>query len=203
MTQLRALMRQRRLPRLVRRLKPAIRTLPTLEDRLAVLFPLLTPVSDCLRERALPVLNAKLDDGPLSTNRPVWQDLAHATVGFSGIAQGFDANGFFVRFLVGLGENGISLGPLPGVGQLFGNTDLPILGARPVWLGNGVVPPFRPDQPCMQQAPPNLNADTAAPPASRSIRGDRSLTHKRLVSILRSFQREAKARARAQLRRGG
>ena len=54
-SQLRAWVRPNELPRLVTNLKPALQRLPTLSKRLGVLFPLVSPVTDCLYKRAEPV----------------------------------------------------------------------------------------------------------------------------------------------------
>jgi hypothetical protein len=35
---------------------------------------------------------------------------------------------------------------------------------RPTWLGFGVVPPFRPDESCIAQPLPNLQARSGPPP---------------------------------------
>jgi phospholipid/cholesterol/gamma-HCH transport system substrate-binding protein len=136
------------LPRLVSTLGPAVRKLPRLERELNTLFPLVTPVSDCVREKTVPVLQAKAPDGDLSSGRPIWADLAHAFVGLASAGQDFDANGFNVRYLAGVGETSITTGNLPGLGELAGLSTAPVTGARPLWLGPGVAPPYRPDVPC-------------------------------------------------------
>jgi hypothetical protein len=53
-----------------------------------------------------------------------------------------------VRYLAGVGETSVTTGSLPGLGTLAGLSSAPVTGARPLWLGPGVVPPFRPDVPC-------------------------------------------------------
>jgi len=167
LVQLEALSRPTELPRLVSRLKPALGDLPTLEQRLDALFPLVTPVVTCVRDRAVPVLNAKLDDGPLSTGRPVWQNLAHTTVGLASAAQNFDANGSWVRYLSTGGTATVSTGAVPGVGTLLGTAANPIEGSRPQWLGSQKTPPFRPDAPCTEQPAPDLRARTG--PGMRTV----------------------------------
>jgi virulence factor Mce-like protein len=156
--QARALVRPSELPALVHRLRPVTRALPGLERRLDALFPLVTPVTDCLAQRVVPVLNAKLDDGKLSTGDPAWLDLAHATVSLNSVAQDFDANGPMVRYLFQLGAQTISTGALPGIGTLLGSVSQPLLGVRPHWLGPGVSPPYRPDATCRDQPAPDLKA---------------------------------------------
>jgi len=162
--QLRLAVRPAQLPRLLSTLRPALVALPAFSRNLRTLFPLVTPVSDCLRDRAIPVLDAKLDDGRLSSGRPVWQDLVHAASGLSGATQDFDANGTAVRYGSGFGPQTLMLGGLTG------RASSPVLGTRPRWLGPGVSPPYRPDRPCRDQAPPKLQA-----------RGDGAVTSARTV----------------------
>jgi virulence factor Mce-like protein len=164
--QLRLAVRPAQLPRLLSTLRPALVALPAFSRNLRVLFPLVKPVSDCVRDHVIPVLDAKLDDGRLSSGRPVWQDLVHAASGLSGATQDFDANGTAVRYGAGIGPQTLMLG-----GGLSGGASSPVLGTRPRWLGPGVSPPYRPDQPCRNQAPPNLRA-----------RGDGALASTRTVS---------------------
>jgi hypothetical protein len=153
--QLHAVTRPGQLPQLISNLRPALVALPGFTRDLRALFPLVTPVTDCVRDRAIPVLNTQLDDGRLSTGRPVWQDLGHAVAGLTGATQDFDGNGLAVRYLVGAGPDTVRLG-----GGLSGRTNTPLLGARPHWLGLGQESPFRPDAPCRDQQAPDLKART-------------------------------------------
>jgi virulence factor Mce-like protein len=147
------------LPALVTTLTPPINQLPTLSRRLRTLFPLVTPVSDCLRDRVIPTLSTKIDDGQLSTDRPVWQDLVHAAVGLAGASQNSDANGPSVRYLAAAGDSTIATGSLPGIGQLVA-LGPEIKGSTPKWLGNGRMSPFRPDLACRDATPVNLQSRT-------------------------------------------
>lgn len=190
--QVRALVQPQELPALIQALEPALRDLPTLSRRLRRVLALLTPVTDCLRERVIPVLEAELDDGQHSSGRPVWQDLAHSMVGLASMAQSFDANGPAVRYLAGGGDVVFTTDPLPGIGQLSGRTSEPILGARPVWFGPGAKLPFRPDAECRRQPPPDLQARTNIPvPTGSRVApaGRRQITRREaraLVEQLRS-----------------
>jgi len=147
------------LVRLVNDLQPVLPEIPRLALLARGLFPFVGPIVTCLRDNVVPTLNARLDDGALSSGRPVWQDLAHALVGFAGGSQNFDANGPWARYLGSTGMETVSTGAVPGLGQLFGGTSEPILGARPVWKGTDGHPPLRPDAPCAEQAPPDLRAE--------------------------------------------
>lgn len=155
------------LPALLSDLRPTLATLPPLTDRLRTLLPLVTPVTDCVRDRAIPVLEAKLDDGALTTGRPVWQDTASALPGLAGASGSFDANGAWVRYNSGIGEQSVSTGTVangvvPSLASvLSGTTSSPPIGSRPTWLGTGHLPPFRPDVGCATNAPPDLQARTS------------------------------------------
>ncbi|HWE32627.1 MAG TPA: MlaD family protein [Solirubrobacteraceae bacterium] len=138
--------------------------LPSLVQRLGGLFPVLKPVTDCVRTHIAPILLAKVPDGSLSTGQPVWQEFAHALVGLSGATQNFDANGYTLRILIGVGAETITA-VLPGLGKVIGT--LPgagaILGARPQWVGDLTANVFHPEAPCASQPLPNLGSATAAP----------------------------------------
>jgi virulence factor Mce-like protein len=144
-------------------LEPVLPEIPRLALLARGLFPLVGPIVTCLNDNVVPTLNAKLDDGALSSGRPVWQDLLHALVGFAGGSQNFDANGPWVRYMGSTGTETLSTGDVPGLGRLFGGTSEPLVGARPVWRGANGYPPLRPDQPCTQQAPPDLRAEAGLP----------------------------------------
>lgn len=167
--QARPLARPAELPALLTKLKPTVNRLPTLSIRLRTLFPLVTPVSDCLRERVLPTLKTNINDGRLSTGRPVWQDLVHATTGLASASQNFDGNGPSVRYLSVAGDSTIATGSLPGLGSLVGKGP-DLQGSTPKWLGNGKLSPFRPDAACRDSTPVNLQARTPFPAAGSSTR---------------------------------
>jgi virulence factor Mce-like protein len=152
-----ALTQPERLPAVTRSLQPIARRLPSSERRLQALFGWVTPVSDCVRARALPVLNTKLDDGALSTGRPVWQDLLHASVGLASAAASFDANGTFIRYLYSAGGDTLSVEEVPG-GKLVAAGVPSNLRVRPRPLPAPKIPPYHPEATCRKQAPPNLAA---------------------------------------------
>lgn len=187
--QLRGLTSDRELPALLDALEPGLRNLPTLQDRLNVLFGLVTPVMDCLRERAVPVLNAEVPDGALSSGLSVWQELAQAGVGVVGFAQNFDGNGFASRYLNGAGEQSFATGAVPGLGQLVGTTSEPVVGSRPTWLGPGVPPPpHRPDAACADQALVDLSQRTDGGPPSATA-ATRAATTEERDEAVRTFRR--------------
>jgi virulence factor Mce-like protein len=198
--QLGALVAPAQRERLLTALRSSLRDLPALIDKVAGLFPVAKSVTDCLTSHGLPILTAQVPDGPLSTGRPVWQDFAHSLVGLASASQNFDGNGYALRYMGGGGTQTLSTGPLPVIGPLAGSSPSsgPILGARPVWLGPGIVPPFRPDQPCTAQPLPNLQAGTAPSdltPQAATPAVDPQLTLRRLERMLvRAVARQGRAR---------
>lgn len=191
LTQVRLASQPAELPAALTAITPTINRLPTLSTRLQGLFKLVKPVTDCVRDKALPVLFTKINDGPNSSGRPVWQDLAHAAVGLSGASSSFDANGASVRFLLAVGTQSLATGSVPGVGQLVGIGPA-IEGASPKWLGNGVTSPFRPDAPCVDQPLVNLQSRTPFPDAAPQT-----------ASVTRAARKAASAPAPAVKRRIG
>jgi virulence factor Mce-like protein len=189
-TQFRGWVRPNELPRLVTNLKPGLLRLPTLNKRLGVLFPLVTPVTDCLYTRVSPVLYSKLQDGKLSTGQPVWQELAHSFVGLSSASQDFDGNGPAVRLQIG-GNQGVLLGSdMVGLAPSG-----PLTGSRPTWLGPGVTPPYRPDQPCRDQKAPDLTARTGGGTPIPTTGAPRTAPRKQLS--VRALERELRKLARS------
>jgi phospholipid/cholesterol/gamma-HCH transport system substrate-binding protein len=161
LAELRRASRPRELPALLAGLRPAVGDLPRLTDRLSALFPLVTPVTDCVRDNALPVLEAKVDDGPLSTGKPVWQELASALATLPGASGPFDANGPWIRYAAGGGDQTLSTGQVPGIGTLLASSDQVPQGVRPTPLPPRTLPEFRPDAPCQEQAPVDVQARTS------------------------------------------
>ncbi len=194
-TQLRALSEPDELPALLDALDPTLRELPAATDRLTTLFGFVTPVMDCLRERAVPVLNSEVPDGALSSGGPVWLDLAQAGTGVVGFAQNFDGNGFWSRYTNGAGEQSIATGVVPGLGQLVGTINEPITGSRPTYLGPGVLPPNRPDANCMDQALVDLTqrTDGSAPSQTAAVRSATADEKEKAQTLWEELQVEQEA----------
>ena len=169
-TQLAGLVGEKELPGVVGDLQPAVRRLVTLQPRLVALLDRVTPVTDCVRDTALPVLRAKLDDGHLSTGRAVWQELMAGMVGLASASQDFDGTGHVVRYHGGYGDQLFSTGQVPQAGQLFGLSPEPLLGSRPPHPGPGKQPPFKPSVPCKGQTLPNLKTGSTPPPVRAARR---------------------------------
>jgi virulence factor Mce-like protein len=169
------------LPALVADLRPVVRTLADLEPGLVDLFGLVSPVTACVRDHAVPVLTAKVDDGPLSSGQPVWEEIVHAAAGLASSSQNFDGNGFVTRFSFGTGPDVVSLGPAAGSQQqlfTFGQ----ISGSRPAPPAQR--PPFRPDVPCETQALPDLHAAVQAPVGQRVVGHADAAQLRRLIEAI-------------------
>lgn len=143
--------------RTVSGLRTTFLDLPTLVVRMGSLFPTVKPLADCLRTHIIPIFNAQVPDGTLSTGRPVWQDFAHSLVGLSSASQDFDANGYAIRYEFGTGPSTFSTQALPGLGALTGNASGP-LQSRPIRPADGKPPPIRRDADCTSQPLPTLDS---------------------------------------------
>jgi virulence factor Mce-like protein len=150
--------------RLLIALNTAFTAFPDTVRQLGELFPITKAVTDCLRTHVTPILTQAVNDGSLSTGRPVWQDFVHMLSGLASATQDFDGNGYWTRLISSVGNNGISIGKLPLLGQVLGVTpgSPGIQGARPQWVGDLTSADFRPDVACSSQPVPSLTAATAS-----------------------------------------
>ncbi|MEA2478244.1 MAG: phospholipid/cholesterol/gamma-HCH transport system substrate-binding protein, partial [Thermoleophilaceae bacterium] len=168
LAQARALVAPGELPALLGQLDPALADLAPLEPQLTALFQRLRPITECVRRNALPTLRTPIDDPPLNSGDPPYRELLHGFVGLSSASQNFDANGPAVRYHAGFGDQLVSFGSVPTVGEpLVGLTSEPLIGSRPKPPAR--QPPFRPDVACATQSPPNLAAQTGPAPAQRKV----------------------------------
>ncbi len=164
-------------------LKSTFQDFPTTLEQLGSVFPITKGVTDCLRTHVTPVLGEVVPDASLSTGRPVWQDFVHLLTGLSSAVQNFDGNGYWIRLINSSGENELSLGSVPGLGQILGlssSGNSGVEGARPKWVGDLNSADFRPDVSCSSQPVPSLSSATvssdvrragpAAPPSPAAAR---------------------------------
>lgn len=158
LTQIAGATQERELPTLLRRLAPVTATLPALQTRLGGLFPYVSDVMDCISKNVVPTLNDTITDGRNSTGQPVWLEFLHMGANLTSAAGGSDANGTTVRIGVSQSESALRA-VVPGFGELIANAD--IEGVAPYGLGTGVEPENRPDQRCVDQPLPDLNARRA------------------------------------------
>lgn len=150
------------LPALLTNLEPVTANLSTLETRLDALFPYLTLAMGCVSRNVVPTLDKSVQDGPNTDGQSIWQELLHTGASLASAASDFDANGTTVR--LGVNESETTLeADLPNFGALY--TNAKIEGVHPTSLGPGALPPFHPDQWCIQQQLPNLDNRYGAAPS--------------------------------------
>lgn len=152
--------------RLISSLTTLLVRFPAVATQLAAFFPATRPAAACLATHVTPLLKEQVQDGSLSTHDPVWKDLVHMLPNLAAASGNFDANGPYLRALVGLGSDSIPtslLGSIPGVGPLVGslagaltgsgstanNTNLQ--GTSPTWVGDLTSAAFHPEAPCTSQ----------------------------------------------------
>ncbi|HEX3562155.1 MAG TPA: MlaD family protein [Solirubrobacterales bacterium] len=177
--QVRKLIQPSQLPALVSLAAPTVRSLAGAAPDTTVAFAGLRGPTSCLLHNALPTLKTPVDDGALSTGQPVYRELLYDLTGLASASRNFDGNGFATRYYAGFGDETIATPLGSPSAQLFGLSNNPIAGARPVKPPE--APPLRPDVPCTQDAPANLaaasgpggfssagQADFAAPPGTPS-----------------------------------
>jgi phospholipid/cholesterol/gamma-HCH transport system substrate-binding protein len=183
---LNALLQQRELPALLETARPTVSSLRAVEAPLTGLLAKVAPVSQCVRDHATPVLKSRLDDGRLSTGLPAYKELLDGLVGLASAAQDFDADGSWVRYNGGYGEQLISTGKLPSGDRLFGTGAAPLLGSRPPVPAK--QPPFRPDVPCTSQELPKLAAATTPPAAPARTITPRAATGPKVTKLARRIE---------------
>jgi phospholipid/cholesterol/gamma-HCH transport system substrate-binding protein len=160
--QARPLLGPNELQGLAQELSPATSDLAKVIDTSVDLLPQADLVSKCLTRVVLPTGNIRIQDGPLSTGVENYKEFWYTMVGLAGEGQNFDANGQYVRFQPGGGDQTVSLGTAsPNVGQLFGNAIAKPLGTRPRFPGRR--PPYNPTTPCYTNRLPDLNGAASGP----------------------------------------
>jgi phospholipid/cholesterol/gamma-HCH transport system substrate-binding protein len=112
----------------------------------------------CLVHNLIPTGNTVIQDPPLTTGVPVYQELLESAVGIAGAGQNFDGNGRYLRSSPAGGSVLVQTGALGSQGPLFGNAVLAPLGTRPAWPGK--APAVKSSVPCFENAAPNLNRVT-------------------------------------------
>jgi phospholipid/cholesterol/gamma-HCH transport system substrate-binding protein len=159
--------------KLVKSLTSLFVEFPTVATKLAGFFPDTEPAALCLADRVTPLLKEDVQDGSLSTGDPVWKDLVHFLPNLAAASGNYDANGPYLRALVGVGSDSVPsglLGSIPGVGTLVGtlagatnsataSTDS-LQGTAPSWVGDLTSADFHPEVQCSTSPlPTNLVGD--------------------------------------------
>ncbi len=145
---------------LVNALRPTTADLANVANATLQLLPKVDLVDRCVTDVVLPTGDVKIADGPFTTGLENYKQFWESLVGLAGEGQNFDGNGQYVRFQAGGGATTISTGNSTLTGDpLFGNALAVPLGTRPAYTGQR--PPYKPDAPCYQQTPPDLNGPAA------------------------------------------
>ena len=151
-----ALLRPSELQGLVDELQPAVEDFAEFTDGQVDLLPALDNFNRCQLEVILPVGEARVEDGALSTGLMNYQEFFQTMVGLSGESSNFDGNGSYTRFQSAGGGYKVQTPPVGNFAEgLFGSAAAPPLGTRPA---RGPKAPYRPNEPCHRQTPPDLNA---------------------------------------------
>jgi phospholipid/cholesterol/gamma-HCH transport system substrate-binding protein len=154
--QTRALLRPSELQGLVDELQPAVADFAEFTDGQVDLLPVLDRFNRCQLQVILPTGEARIDDGALSTGLKNYQEFFQAMVGLAGESGNFDGNGSYTRFQSAGGGYNVKTPPVGSFREgLFGSAQVPPLGTRPA---RGPKPPYKPNEPCHRQTPPDLNA---------------------------------------------
>jgi len=154
--QTRALLRPAELQGLVNELQPAVSDFATFTKGQVEFLPVLDRFNRCQLNVILPIGEARIDEGALSTGRSNYQEFFQTMVGFAGESGNFDGNGSYTRFQSAGGGYRVQTPPVGSFQEgLLGSATLPPLGTRPA---RGPKPPYKRDAQCYKQTPPDLNA---------------------------------------------
>jgi len=158
--QARQLLREDELRGLVKDLRPTIPSLARLAKESLPFLEESRALSSCFNEVIIPWANTQIPAQPLEgVGNPadvVFKETAYSLTGVSGESRSGDSQGQWFRVLGSGGLQTVSLfSPDSDIGQLAGNLTFPLVGAQPA-IQSSAKTPFRPDQPCENQEPPNL-----------------------------------------------
>jgi phospholipid/cholesterol/gamma-HCH transport system substrate-binding protein len=163
--QLRALASKPELRGLVADLRPTVPQLALLARQTIPFFEETRALSSCFSNVIVPWGDDQVEDPNHPATGQVYEETGYGLVGISGESRSGDGNGQTIRVAGGGGPNTVAFEPPGGVlGDAFGTTLLPLLGARPT-IESSAKTPFRPDVACETQEPPNLDAAGGPPPA--------------------------------------
>jgi hypothetical protein len=105
----------------------------------------------------------------------VHQESGYGLVGVAGESRSGDASGQVARVQAGGGVNTVRSEPtdVPGSNQTYGVTPFPIEGSVPSFspMEDSAKTPFRPEEPCERQEPPDLGATLGIAPPQATASG--------------------------------
>jgi phospholipid/cholesterol/gamma-HCH transport system substrate-binding protein len=154
---------------LLAELRPTVPNLALLAQRNLPFLEQSRALSSCFNEVIIPWSHDTTEpvdpNGlyPHDDGSRVFESTAYGLSGINGEHRSGDGNGHYVRTLSGSGANLVRVPPGDGLrDDVFALTPFPILGAMPR-IGDSAQTRFRPEEPCEEQEPPNLEAGIAAP----------------------------------------
>jgi phospholipid/cholesterol/gamma-HCH transport system substrate-binding protein len=170
--QVRLLVSKRELRGLVAELRPTIPRLAKLTKRTIPFLKESRLLASCFNTVVIPWSLDTVQGGagyPHPAVGPVYKETGYGLVGIAGESRSGDANGQYIRVQGAGGVNTVQLPATPTNEPQVGVLQQQLLGQMPR-IEASAKPPFRPDQPCELQEPPDLNAGPpGAPPARQSI----------------------------------
>lgn len=150
---------------LVSDLRPTIPALASLTKRTQPFLEQTRALSSCFNQVIIPFANDSVDGQsgyPYNTGDPVFKETGYGLVGLNGESRSQDANGQYIRIAGSGGTNTVATESSTGE-TLAGVTQFPVTGAMPA-IEDSAKTPFRPEEPCENQDPPDLRANGGAPP---------------------------------------
>ena len=173
--QLRELVARDELRGLLAELRPTVPELGLLAQRNLPLLSQQRSLSSCFNEVIVPWSHDTVEPVdpaglyPHTPNGRTFEMTGYSLVGINAEHRNGDGNGHYVRTLGGSGANLVRVPPGDGLrDEVFALTPFPILGAMPR-IGDSKRTKFRPEEPCEEQEPPNLQAGIAAPPPQEPV----------------------------------
>jgi phospholipid/cholesterol/gamma-HCH transport system substrate-binding protein len=177
--QVRRLVSRRELRGLAADLRPTIPPLARLSRRSVPFLEDSRELSSCFNKVIIPWSNDTVQ--PITGDLPVsiyphepqgrvFEETGYGLVGIASESRSGDANGQLIKTQAGGGTNTVVIpGSQTEAGEdLFGVLPFPLLGAMPR-ITDSRKTPFRPDEHCEDQEPPNLEGGLGSPPDQRQV----------------------------------
>ena len=200
--QARALISERELRGLARKLQATVPPLTRLNTRTPATLEQYRALASCQNRVLLPFAKEPIPDPsfPWADNQPFFKESSRALVGLSGESRLADANSPYFRVLAGGGATTLVQTGESGQ-KLFSSALLPLDGVRPAKPPKRPV--FRPGVACETQEPPDLNATTGVgeltvnPTATKSLPVKQRRQRDDGLEALREYTRDSRAGRKA------
>jgi ABC-type transporter Mla subunit MlaD len=170
--QLRLLVSKQELRGLVHELRPTIPRLAKLSKKTVPFLEQARALASCFNTVIIPWANDSVNGGagyPFPAVGPVYKETGYGLVGIAGESRSGDANGQYIRVQGAGGLNTVQLPATPTSPPQVGVLQQQLLGQMPA-IESSAKTPYRPNQPCENQEPPDLNAGPPGlPPSQASV----------------------------------